>query len=1178
MATVFGFILVVFTGSFLFFNHIKLNNLESILIHEKSNTNIINALNLLSTAIRRMGEPTNQIFATKNYIDEKKYYDKIESDLNHEMENFSATLNIENPPPEQIKLHISIQECVSKIKVYSAQLFQNFKSGNFERASELMAQSDAQITMSLSIIDNLRDQYVQRQTKSFHNYSRSVGEIQRNSFFISMFFFMITGVTFIFGLLLARRKRTEELRNAQLLALISNSNDAIISTDFECQILSWNSGAEKLFGFSSSEIIGKNFKNLLPEDIKNSDLNSIQSLLKNKHERQIKIETIQQKKNGNRFDAEISATLIEAQNVPPQLSFIVRDISDQKLKESKMQSITDTMHDGLVIQSASGSIIQFNRSALQILGLSEDQLLGRTSMDPNWRSVREDGSPFKGEDHPAMVALRTGQKVSNVKMGLHLPNGELRWIRINAVPIDNVDGRRVAATFSDITEQVRSINQIQNVFSYSPDLMCILDNTGRIQKISPSVERILGYLENELDGKDFKTLIHPLDIQASPINDENIENSYAPFPPESRLLHKNGSYRLISWSSQKDQFTQFFYGTGRDITEIKMMEKKNREILKAIDGVSIISTTDVKGRITSVNKNFIKISGYSEKELIGQDHRLLNSDHHEKSFFKEMWSTILSGKTWIGTVKNKKKDGSLYYVRSVVTPLLDINGKIQEFISIRFDITQQIQFQEELLEAQKTAKIGSWRFDLLTFEQTWSSETYRIFEIEEPQTAENLHRLYREKIHPEDLIELDQIIQNAIEKGENFIYNHRVLLEGGKRLKYIRGVGTIIKDKMGRPIMLHGTAQDLTEVVSLQNENRFILDTMGIGIWKFNPLTNDLTWDRSLYHLYELDPKDFSGHYDAWEKSLSPSAKEKAIEDLQAALKGEREFNTTFQIHTKKGNSKYIGGRAVVLRNENKEPILMYGINWDRTRDVELEKNLEFERAKSLHNAKLASLGEMSAGIAHEVNNPLAVIIANVPLIRKFKSDEVKFENKLESVLKSANKIEKIVKGLRKFSRTTEHSVHKPEKLADIISEAMVITENRCRKTDVIVSVKVDPLIKIECDSVEIEQVFVNLINNASDAIKIREERWIKIEAEQIDLGIRIRFIDSGRGIPVEVEQKLFQPFFTTKPVGEGTGLGLSITKGILDQHKATIVVNREIPNTCFEITFPLPNTSSQAA
>jgi len=606
---------------------------------------------------------------------------------------------------------------------------------------------------------------------------------------------------------------------------------------------------------------------------------------------------------------------------------------------------------------------------------------------------------------------------------------------------------------------------------------------------------------------------------------------------------------------------------------------------------------------------------------------------------------------------------------------------------------------QEYQITQRTAKIGFWQYEFATGTQTWSSEHYHLFEIPEPQPQEILFKMYRDRIHPDDILILDRIMERALIHGEDFVYNHRIVLDGGQRLKYVRGVGKITRDQNGNPILISGTCQDLTELVALQEQNKWILETMQIGIWKFNPLTQELFWDESMYKLFETDAKNFSGHYEAWESSLSSEAKERAIAELGQALRGEKEFNTTFEILTKSGIKKFIGGKGTVIRNELNEPIMMYGINWDRTqerkREFELEKTkkllqdiidaapatifvkgidekyliankayceileksaeeiqgktvfdffphpvaqkmsardqsvihenrnqileellplkgvlrwhlvslfpikssdgipygvgglimdiqdtkdlkekyekeLEVERSKSIHNSKLASLGEMSAGIAHEINNPLAILSGSLALIENYKKDETKWKAKVDTMKKAVMRIDRIVTGLKKFSRTSAGNIHKLESLKNIFNESKTITESKLKKYDTTLSVEVDENLQILCDEVEIEQVMINLINNAVDAIKDLKERWIKINAYESENQVIIRVMDSGAGIDVQIEEKIFLPFFTTKGVGEGTGLGLSISKGILDNHKASFQICRKTPNTCFEIRFPV--------
>ncbi len=290
---------------------------------------------------------------------------------------------------------------------------------------------------------------------------------------------------------------------------------------------------------------------------------------------------------------------------------------------------------------------------------------------------------------------------------------------------------------------------------------------------------------------------------------------------------------------------------------------------------------------------------------------------------------------------------------------------------------------------------------------------------------------------------------------------------------------------------------------------------------------------------------------------------------LDLALQGqssEFEFFATNNCHFQSSFVPILDEAGVVQR--------LMGITQDITERKRIAAELQIERAKATHNAKLASLGEMSAGVAHEINNPLAIIAGNLSLLTRFKDNPKKFAAKLAAMQKATFRIDKIVKGLKKFSRSSEGEVHKTEALKDIIAEVLLLTEAKAKRHSTSVASSTEEGLNILCDVVEIEQVLINLINNAIEAIEANEavknppEKWVKLNSYAEAQYIVLQVMDSGPGISEAVELKIFEPFFTTKPVGEGTGLGLSISKGILDQHHATIKLNRSFANTCFEIRF----------
>lgn len=248
-----------------------------------------------------------------------------------------------------------------------------------------------------------------------------------------------------------------------------------------------------------------------------------------------------------------------------------------------------------------------------------------------------------------------------------------------------------------------------------------------------------------------------------------------------------------------------------------------------------------------------------------------------------------------------------------------------------------------------------------------------------------------------------------------------------------------------------------------------------------------------------------------------------------------------------------------------------------RTKELKESQDIIVMQQQSLiSSAKMSALGEMAGGVAHEINNPLAVISLRADQLRdcieETPIDKEMFLKALDAINKTTDRIAKIVTGLRFFARDGSSMPFVQSPVAPLIEDTLSFCSEKFNKCGVTVNCDLSTAknYSLDCRPIEISQVILNLLNNSFDAIQELPEKWIKIEFEDYDSKhIAISVTDSGKGIDTAIQERIMQPFFTTKELGKGTGLGLSISTGIVQTHNGKLYIDNNCENTRFVMLLP---------
>jgi PAS domain S-box-containing protein len=888
-------------------------------------------------------------------------------------------------------------------------------------------------------------------------------------------------------------------------------------------------------------------------------------------------------------------------------------------REREFAQLVDMVPSFLWRLTADGEPDFFNRRLIEFLGFDVS--------DADRRQAKGLAALIEFAVHPEDAtavatgferAFATGERFS-MKYRLRRADGVYRWVDSGAEPTRDDRGHIVqwfgfshdiddqTRLYSDIAEREARIRRL-----IDSDIIGIViwDLDGTLIEANDAFLRMVQYERKDVEAGLRWFDMTPPDWQEVHARDEAEELAATGKmqPREKEYFRKNGSRVPVligaaCFEGQSRQGVAYIL----DLTELKHAEAalrdRERELSQLVDMVpSYLWRITPDGAPVFFNKRLVDFLGFDVTDLVEPDRSRLDAFigaavhlDDTATVTETFQRSLASGERLSMKWRMRRADGVYRWVAASAEAMRDQDGRIAQWYGLCHDIEDQLQAEEALRNSKQQLEqmIEAVPFSLLSFDPsrkiTYTSKRYLEQAGMPAEDIQDFDALARDVTHPEDYPVMFRRAQEGFATGQPFVNRFRRRLKNGG-YRWIEARAQPLRDADGAIVQWYLASIDIEDEMNAQEalraRERFLwqlVETLPAMIDCAAPNGEPVYRSQQLreflgYALEELDGTGQSRLTGTLDAGVHPDEVSGVKEEYARCLATGEPYARRHRLRRFDGEYRWIETRAAPMRNSDGDIIQWNVICLDIDGEVRAQEALRLSQDRLSRASQASSLAELSASIAHEVNQPLAAIVANSHACHRWLSaappNLERAKVIAERIIRDANSAADVVSRIRAlFKQSTESRSSAP--IATVIAEARDLMAEEALRRRVRMEVEVDGVLpKVVLDRTQIQQVLVNLIRNGIEAMEsVATDRVLRLSARWSTDCIQVGVIDSGYGL--DDVDKVFDPFFTTKR--DGMGMGLAICRSIVESHGGQLWAERNEPRGA-KFIFTLPVESKAAS